>query len=107
MSSLNRKKNSRLTSPFAVPINLCACRPRSSGVKFEVHLRSNIVNRFLDLDQSDSQDPLMLFGLTWPDHHRMPAMAIPSKLLVGIAHPALLHRGILLEVLNHREHSGY
>lgn len=37
----------------------------------------------------------------------MPAMAIPSKLLVGIAHPASLHHGILLEVLNHQGHSGY
>ena len=37
----------------------------------------------------------------------MPAMAILSKLLVGIAHPALLHREILLVVLNHRGHSGY
>jgi hypothetical protein len=37
----------------------------------------------------------------------MPAMAIPSKLLVGIAHPTLLHREILLAVLNHRGHSGY
>ena len=37
----------------------------------------------------------------------MPTMAILSKLLVGIAHPALLHREILLVVLNHRGHSGY
>jgi hypothetical protein len=65
------------------------------------------VNRFLDLDQSDSQDPLMLSGPAWPDHHLMPAVAIPSKLLVGIKHPVLLRRGILLEVLSHREHSGY
>ena len=65
--------------------------------------------RFFDLNQMDGlQDLLMSSVLTWPNRHRTPAMAIPSRLLVvDITHPALSHREKLLAELNHRGRSGY
>ena len=52
--------NSRLTSPFAVPVNLGACRLRPAYVNFEVHLGFDIVKRFLDLNQNDDLQDLLM-----------------------------------------------